>query len=256
VAFAAQAERFKRDGSSVRVETGQSLQGAWQIKTGLAGGLVLVSPSCRLEFQGPSENGFETARENEVSPVQTFLKPVFSAPPMRAADSILELRQGTLLAEVGMRPVSLNTPDLELDARNVVFAITVAPQQGTLVSILKGQVKIRTEGRKVSFLGAGKSMRAGAGGAIRLTLLDESAESQEHQRGLTRFVQTPGLTSESATAGASVAPVSEDAVGISTETRFDLNQRRRAALLTPPSIPNIGLPEVSPELPVTQPTTP
>ena len=90
-----------------------------------------------------------------------------------------------------------------------------------------------------------KSLRIASGIPPRLGLLDESPEGQEPKRGLMRLssAELPGASGLSAEA--------PNAVGNGGEAPFDLSRRRRAALLTAPSPDQIGLPEVSPELPQT-----
>jgi hypothetical protein len=161
---------------------------------------------------------------------------------MRASDSVCNLREGTLLAEIGARPFSLSCPQLQVDARSAVFALTTGPTQGALLTVLQGQVKVRTQERTVVFVGPGKSLRIASGLPPRLGLLDESFEGQEHKRGLMRLsgAQSPDATG--------LAGEASNGVGTGGEAPFDLSRRRRAALLTAPSPDQIGLPEVSPEL--------
>jgi hypothetical protein len=185
------------------------------------------------------------SRPLEGQQVHTFLKPLNNGSGGRASDTVFSLREGTLLAEIGERPFSLSCPHLQIDARRAVFAITSTPSLGALLSVLEGQIKVRTADRSVVFVGAGKSLRVASGIPARLGLLDESPEGQEHRRGLIR------LTGSEATSPGGLVEQTPESVGTGGEAPFDISRRRRAALLTAPSPDQIGLPEVSPELPQT-----
>jgi hypothetical protein len=200
----------------------------------------------RMEFLGRCDTELAAvSRPLEARQIHTFLKPAPDGSPLRASDSVFTLHEGTLLAEVGEQPISLSCPHLLLDARKVVFAITSVPSQGALLTVLLGQVKVRTTDQSVIFVGAGKCLRIASGTPPRLGLLDETPGGQEHRRGLLRL-----SVAETSGSGGTALEASA-AVGTGAEAPFDLSRRRRAALLTAPSPEQIGLPEVSPELPQT-----
>jgi hypothetical protein len=137
--------------------------------------------------------------------------------------------------------VSLETAQIRIDARSATFALSTSLASGDLLSVLKGQVKVRNPDKSVIFVNAGKSLRTGIGIYPKLGLLDDQQESLEHKQGLALLSNNPLAN-----------PVPSDTpgtVGTGAETPFDLQSRRRAALLTAPNEPNIGRPDVSPELP-------
>ena len=225
---------------------GQTASAPWRAVTAEGGRLLLVGAGMRLEFTGRCDAALAAAsRPLDARQIHTFLKPGTEGAALRASDSVFDLREGTLLAEVGERPLSLSCPHLLADGRNSVFAVSSHPQQGALLTVLKGQVKVQTPERTVIFVSKGKSLRVASGIPPQLGLLEENPEGQEHKRGLL-------LLSSAENKG--VARGSEEvpqAVGGGAETPFDLSRRRRAALLTAPSPEQIGQPEVSPELPQT-----
>ncbi len=246
VAEASGAQRWVSEREREPLAAGQGAVAPWRAVTGEGGRLLLFGGGIRLEFMGRCDTELAAmSRPLDAPQVHTFLKPGTGGGPVRASDSVFNLREGTLLAEIGERPLSLSCPQLQVDARSAVFAITSTPSQGALLTVLAGQVKVRTQDRSVIFVGPGKSLRVASGIPPRLGLLDESPDSQEHKRGLMR------LSSAEIPGAASLTQETPDAVGTGAEAPFDLSRRRRAALLTAPSPDQIGLPEVSPELPQT-----
>jgi hypothetical protein len=246
VAEASGSQRWISQQERELLSPGQVAAAPWRAVTAEGGRLLLFGGGSRLEFMGRCDAELAAvSRPLDAQQVHTFLKPGTGVAPVRASDSVFTLREGTLLAEIGERPLSLSCPQLQVDARSAVFAITSAPSQGALLSVLLGQVKVRTQEQTVVFVGAGKSLRVASGIPPRLSLLDESPEGQEHRRGLLRLsgAEIPGA--------ASFTQEGPAAVGTGGEAPFDLSRRRRAALLTAPSPDQIGLPEVSPELPQT-----
>ena len=243
VGEASGAQRWVSEQERRPLEAGQGAAAPWRAVTGEGGRLLLFGSGMRLEFTGRCDTELAAmSRTLDASQVHTFLKPGPVETPVRASDSVFNLREGTLLAEIGVRPLSLSCPHLQVDARSAVFALTSGPTQGALLTVLQGQVKVRTLERTVIFVGPGKSLRIASGLPPRLGLLDENFESQEHKRGLIRLsgVQSPDATG--------LAAEASNGVGTGGEAPFDLSRRRRAALLTAPSSDQIGLPEVSPEL--------
>lgn len=228
------------------VTPGQNASAPWRVSTEEGGRLLLLGGGMRLEFLGRSAAELSAAsRPPEARQIHTFLKPAPEGGAQRASDSVFTLTEGTLLAEVGEQPLSLTCPDALLDARSAVFAMSAVPEQGALLTVLRGQVKVRTSDRSVIFVGAGKCLRLNTGIPPKLGLLDEVPGGQEHRRGLLR------LSSAEIPGAAGVAQETSPAVGTGAEAPFDLSRRRRAALLTAPNPAQIGLPEVSPELPQT-----
>lgn len=243
VCEASGAQRWVSEQERNPLEAGQGLAAPWRAVTAEGGRLLLLGSGMRLEFTGRCDTELAAmSRPLDARQVHTFLKPGAAVTPVRASDSVFNLRQGTLLAEVGERPLSLSCAQLQADARSAVFALTASPAQGALLTVLAGQVKVRTSERTVIFVGPGKSLRIASGLPPRLGMLEESPEGQEHKRGLMRLSTTD---SSGATGPAAEA---SNAVGSGGEAPFDLSRRRRAALLTAPSPDQIGLPEVSPEL--------
>ncbi len=246
VAEAQGAQHWVSEEQREPLAPGQSASAPWRAVTEEGGRLLLFGSGMRMEFLGRCDAELAAmSRPLEARQIHTFLKPGPESGTVRASDSVFTLRQGTLLAEVGEQPLSLSCPHLLLDARKAVFAITSTPEQGALLTVLLGQVKVRTPDRTVIFVGAGKCLRITSGIPPRLGLLDEIAGGQEHRRGLLRLsgAEIPGATGAPQETAA--------AVGTGAEAPFDLSRRRRAALLTAPSPEQIGLPEVSPELPQT-----
>ena len=253
IAEVREADQLLPGGGSQVLARGRALVASWSVRTGPAGLLLLIGAGQRLEFQGQSLTHLEKGGlPGAHTPVRSFLKPgpggpVSAGARLRAADPVFELDSGTLLAEVGVHPLSLSCSLLEIDARNAVFALTAHPARGALVSVLKGQVKIRFPDKTVAFLNAGKSLRTAGGVPPQLGLLDEQSDSQEHKRGLTRLSMStppaPGVLGGEPVAGA---------IGTGVDAPFDLTRRRRAALLTAPNPDAVGQPEVSPELPAAQ----
>jgi hypothetical protein len=246
VAEASGTRRWVSEEVREPVTRGQSATAPWRACTEEGGRLLLFGGGMRMEFLGRCDAELSAvSRPPEARQIHTFLKPGADAGALRASDSVFTLNEGTLLAEVGEQPLSLTCPDLLLDARSAVFAISSAPSQGALLTVLLGQVKVRTPDRSVIFVGAGKCLRIASGVAPKLGLLDEVPGGQEHRRGLLRLssAEIPGVTG--------IAQETSPAVGTGTEAPFDLSRRRRAALLTAPNPAQIGLPEVSPELPQT-----
>jgi hypothetical protein len=228
------------------VAPGQSAAAPWRACTEEGGRLLLVGGGMRMEFLGRCDAELSAvSRPPEARHIHTFLKPGTEGGVLRASDSVFTLKEGTLLAEVGEQPLSLNCPDLHLDARSAVFAISSVPSQGALLTVLQGQVKVRTPDQSVIFVGAGKCLRLASGVPPKLGLLDEVSGGQEHRRGLLR------LSSAESPRATGVAQEAAPMVGNGAEAPFDLSRRRRAALLTAPNPAQIGLPEVSPELPQT-----
>jgi hypothetical protein len=243
VGEASGAQRWVSEQERGPLAPGQGAAAPWRAVTAEGGHLLLFGGGMRLEFTGRCDTELAAmSRPLDPQQVHTFLKPGTTGGTVRASDSVFNLREGTLLAEIGERPLSLSCPHLQVDARSAVFALTSAPLQGALLTVLQGQVKVRTQERTVIFVGAGKSLRIASGLPPRLGLLDESPEGLEHKRGLLRLssAKTPGA--------ASLPTEAREAVGTGGEAPFDLSRRRRAALLTAPSPDQIGLPEVSPEL--------
>lgn len=240
------AQRWVSEQEREPLAPGQGAAAPWRAVTAEGGRLLLLGGGMRLEFTGRCDTELAAmSRPLDAQQVHTFLKPGTGATPVRASDSVFNLREGTLLAEIGERPLSLSCPHLQVDVRSAVFALTSGPTQGALLTVLQGQIKVRTQDRTVIFVGPGKSLRVASGLPPRLGLLDESPEGQEHKRGLMRLssAELPGASGLTADA--------PNAVGTGGEAPFDLSRRRRAALLTAPSPEQIGLPEVSPELPQT-----
>jgi hypothetical protein len=243
VGEASGAQRWVSEQERGPLAPGQGAAAPWRAVTAEGGRLLLLGSGMRLEFMGRCDTELAAmSRPLDPQQVHTFLKPGPTAGTLRASDSVFNLREGTLLAEIGERPLSLSCPHLQLDARSAVFALTSAPAQGALLTVLQGQVKVRTQERTVIFVGAGKSLRIASGTPPRLGLLDETPGGLEHKRGLIR------LSSAEAPGGAGLTAEAPEAVGTGGEAPFDLSRRRRAALLTAPSPDQIGLPEVSPEL--------
>jgi hypothetical protein len=246
VGEASGAQRWVSEHEREALAPGQGAAAPWRAVTAEGGRLLLFGGGMRLEFMGRCDTELAAmSRPLDAQQVHTFLKPGTGAGTVRASDSVFNLREGTLLAQIGERPLSLSCPHLQVDARSAVFALTSGPTQGALMTVLQGQVKVRTQDRTVIFVGPGKSLRIASGIPPRLGLLDESPEGKEHKRGLMR------LSSAELPSASGLSAEAPNAVGNGGEAPFDLSRRRRAALLTAPSPEQIGLPEVSPELPHT-----
>ena len=246
VAEASGAQRLVSEHLRESVASGQSVTAPWRAVTGEGGRLLLFGGGMRMEFLGRCDAELAAvSRPLEARQIHTFLKPGPERGTLRASDSVFTLYEGTLLAEVGERPLSVSCPHLLLDTRSAVFAMSSTPSEGALLTVLLGQVKVRTMDQSVIFVGAGKCLRVASGIPPRVGLLDDMPGGQEHRRGLLRLssAEIPGATG----ATQETSPV----VGTGAEAPFDLSRRRRAALLTAPSPGQIGLPEVSPELPQT-----
>lgn len=240
------AQRWVSEQQSEPLVAGQTAAAPWRALTAEGGRLFLVGAGMRLEFLGRCDTALAAvSRPLDAQQIHTFLKPGKDGVILRASDSVFDLREGTLLAEVGERPLSLSCPHLLADGRNSVFAVTSSPSGGALLTVLKGQIKVRTPDRTVVFVGKGKSLRIASGLPPRLGLIEENPEGLEHRRGLLRLSSGEGA---GALRSADDAPAN---VGTGAEAPFDLSRRRRAALLTAPGGDQIGLPEVSPELPQT-----
>ncbi len=246
VAEANGAQRWISTGLCEPLAAGQLAVAPWRAVTGEGGRLLLFGDGTRLEFMGRCDAELTAVSHPlDARQVHAALKPGPKDTTVRASDSVFTLREGTLLAETGERPLSLSCPHLQLDARSAVFAITSTPLQGALLTVLLGQVKVHTRDQTVIFVGAGKCLRIASGIPPRLGLLDDTPEGMEHRRGLMRLAGTelPGASG--------ISNRTPETVGTGGEAPFDLSRRRRAALLTAPSPEQIGLPEVSPELPQT-----
>jgi hypothetical protein len=246
VAEASGTKRLVSEQLREPVASGENVTAPWRAVTEEGGRLLLFGGGIRMEFLGRSDAELAAvSRPLEARQIHTFLKPAPERGILRASDSVFTLAEGTLLAEVGEQPLSVSCPHLLLDARSAVFAMSSSPSEGALLTVLQGQVKVRTMDRSVIYVGAGKCLRVASGIPPRLGLLDDVPGGQEHRRGLLRLssVEIPGATG--------LAQETSPAVGTGAEAPFDLSRRRRAALLTAPSPGQIGLPEVSPELPQT-----
>lgn len=242
---ALQALRVAFEGEEKPVEAGQTVTDPWHFRTGEDGRLLLASASVRLQLQERSdaaldEPPFESA---DRVPVTSFFKSSEErSKTSQPTGPVFTLNEGTMLIQSGQRPVSIRASGMHIDARNALFAVMTHPEQGQRVSVLKGQVKIKHNNKKVTFVPEGKSLHTETKNPPVVSAIDAHPDSISHREKLALLASESYDRNEEATP----AP---GGVGKGAHVSFDLKQRRAAALLTAPSLQNIERPDVSPEQP-------